>query len=158
MGTLDMIAAHPFLAGLPEPWLQQLVAYATPVVLSAGHRLFREHQDANRFWLICSGCVALDFQVPDRRDVVIETVGPGGVVGWSWLYPPHQWHFGAVAMQQGSAVEFDAAGVRRLMSDDEALGRQLSHRFMRVVVGRLRAARARLLEVHQPQRPEPAAG
>ncbi|WP_433732447.1 hypothetical protein ACQP2Y_23335 [Actinoplanes sp. CA-051413] len=43
-----------------------------------------------------SGCcvpafVALDFHVPGRGDIVIERVGAGGVVGWSWLLPPYPW-------------------------------------------------------------------
>lgn len=158
MTTLDMIAAQPFLAGFPEPWLQQLLTYATPVVLSAGQRLFREDRRPDRFWLVCSGCLALDYRVPGGDDAVIETVGADSVVGWSWLSPPHEWHFGAVATQQASAVEFDASGVRRLMANDEALSRELSTRFMRVVTDRLRAARIRLLDLHRHEGCEPAPG
>ncbi|MEU9509674.1 cyclic nucleotide-binding domain-containing protein [Micromonospora sp. NPDC048170] len=148
MTTLDVLRAHPFLAGLPEPWLPRLAGHARPVVWHPGHRLFRAGRPAERFWLVRTGRVALDFEVPGRGDVEIETIGPGGVLGWSWLFPPYRWQFGAVAVQRSTAVEFTAEGVRRLMESDDALGRQLTTRFMSVVVDRLHAARGRLLDLY----------
>jgi hypothetical protein len=41
---------------------------------------------------------------------------------------------------------FDGPGVRRLIADDAELGRELTTRFMAVVVDRLQATRVRLLE------------
>ena len=78
----------------------------------------------------------------------IETIGAGGVLGWSWLFPPYRWQFGAVAVQRSTAVEFTAEGVRRLMESDDRLGRQLTARFMSVVVDRLQASRVRLLDLY----------
>src|SRR4029453_10809983 len=104
-----------------------------------GPGLCRAGQPAERFWLVRSGEVALDFPVPGRGDVGIETIGPGGVLGWSWLFPPYRWPVGGVAVQRSTAVEFTAEGVRRLMEADDALGRQLTTRFMSVVVDRLQA-------------------
>ena len=67
---------------------------------------------------------------------------------WSWLLPPYRWQFGAVATRRTTTVEFTAAGVRRLMESDDTLGRQLTTRFMSVVVDRLQASRVRLLELY----------
>ncbi|MEV4543769.1 Crp/Fnr family transcriptional regulator [Micromonospora echinaurantiaca] len=158
MTTLDVLRAHPFLAGLPEPWLPRLAGYARPVVWHPGHRLFRAGQPAQRCWLVRDGQVALDFAVPGRGDVEIEVIGPGGVLGWSWLFPPYRWQFGAVAVRRSTAVEFNAAGLRWLMESDDALGRQLTTRLMSVVVDRLHAARGRLMELYGYPTPEPTAG
>ena len=113
-----------------------------------GARLFHEGYPAHRFWLIRQGRVALDFPVPGRGDVVIEHLGPGTVVGWSWLFPPYRWHFGAVAAEQTLAVELDGPGVRRLCDDDPVLGYDLTTRFAAVLVDRLQAARVRLLDLY----------
>lgn len=155
--TLETVANQPFFAGLSFPWLERLAGQAYPVVLQPGHRLFNEHERADRFWLVCSGQIALDCVVPDGGTATIETVDPGGVVGWSWIFPPHQWDFGAVAAERSSTVEFDAAGVRRLMEDDEALARQLATRFVRVVMERLKQARLRLPDLYRQRMRESGA-
>ena len=43
--------------------------------------------------------------MPGRPDVAIETLGPGAVLGWSWLFPPHTWQFGAVATEPTLTIE-----------------------------------------------------
>lgn len=147
--TVETVAEQPFFAGLPRPLVERLAGQAQQSVLEPGQRLFHEHERAERFWLVCSGRIALDCVVPDGGTATIETVEPGGVVGWSWIFPPHQWDFGAVAVERTATVEFDAAGVRRLMDDDEALARQLATRFVRVVTDRLRGVRVRLPELYR---------
>ncbi|TNH29268.1 cyclic nucleotide-binding domain-containing protein [Micromonospora orduensis] len=148
MTALDVLREHPFLAGLPPEWLPRLAGYARPVVWHPGHRLFRAGQPAERFWLISGGEVALDFPVPGRGDVGIETIGAGGVLGWSWIFPPYRWQFGAVAVRRTTTIELTAEGVRRLIDSDDALGRQLTLRLMAVVVDRLQASRGRLRELY----------
>ncbi|HEX7743724.1 MAG TPA: cyclic nucleotide-binding domain-containing protein [Micromonosporaceae bacterium] len=148
MTTLDLLAEQSFLAGMPRQWLERLSFQAHPVVRSPRRRLFQENGPARHFWLLRSGQVALDIHVPGHGDVVVETLGPGSVLGWSWLFPPYRWHFGAVTVDQTLAVEFDAPGVRRLIADDGDFGRELTTRFMAVVVDRLQATRVRLLDAY----------
>ena len=147
--TVDLLSVHPFLTGLPEPWLERLSYQAYPVVRHTSQRLFHEGRAADRFWLLRSGRVAIDMAVPGRGDVVVETVEAGSVLGWSWLFPPYRWNFGAVVAEQLHAVEFSAEGTRRLIADDPELGRELTMRFMNVVVDRLQATRRRLVQVYE---------
>jgi len=65
-----------------SPWLRRLAVHGRPVFHAAGHRLFRTDGPADRFWLIDSGAVVLDFPVPGRGDIVIERLRRGSVVGW----------------------------------------------------------------------------
>lgn len=155
--TLDVVAAHPFLSGLPHSWLELLAAQAYPATWDAGQRLFGQDEPASRFWLIRTGTVALDFRVAGRDDIVIETIGAGSVVGWSWLFPPYRWQFGAMGAEPGDGIEFNGVGVRRLMEDDDALGRELTARFMRIVLDRLHAARARLHDLYRDGPPADSA-
>jgi CRP/FNR family cyclic AMP-dependent transcriptional regulator len=143
--TLDLLTEHRFLDGLPRPWLQRLSGQAHRAVWHSGHRLFSENRPADRFWLLREGAVALDTSVPGGGVVTIDTVGAGDILGWSWLFPPYRWHFGAVAVEHTLAIEFNAAGVRRLAEEDHALGHELTSRLMKVVVDRLQATRIRLL-------------
>ena len=145
-GTRELLTEHPFLSGLQPAWLDRLSSFAHPVYRNRGYRLFAAGRPATRFWLLRSGRVTLDIDTPGRGGVTIETVEPGTVIGWSWLFPPYRWHFGAVALDPIRTIEFDAPGVRHLMSDDPALGQELTRRFMHVVVDRLQATRLRLLD------------
>jgi CRP-like cAMP-binding protein len=146
--TLDLLSAHPFLADLPVPWLTRLTYQARRSVHNVGSRIIHEGSRADRFWLIRDGAVAIDFNVQGRGAVVIEEIGNGEVVGWSWLLPPYRWHFGAVAVRQTLAIEFDARGVQGVCEQEPALGYELTRRFSLVLADRLQAARGRLVELY----------
>lgn len=146
--TQDLLAAHPFMDGLPGAWLERLSYQGRRAVYHPGTRLFRDGTRAEHFWLIREGRVALEFNVPGRGDVVIDHLGPGNVLGWSWMFPPYQWHFTAVATEQTLAVELDGPGVRRLCDDDPGLGYELTKRFASVLIDRLQATRMRLVELY----------
>ena len=77
--------------------------------------------------------------------VVIETIGMGELLGWSWLFPPYKWAFGAVAVTPVEAFEFDAATVRQCCAADPGLGYEFNQRITRVLAKRLQATRIRLI-------------
>ena len=142
----SVLAAQPFLRGMPPAQLRGLAALCEHVTVAAGRRLFEEGAAADRFWIIDAGQVTLDASVPGRGRVVIETLGRSDVVGLSWMQPPYQWRFGAVAKQPTQAFTFDALAVRKACDADPLLGYELSRRFSAVVVRRLQATRARLID------------
>jgi CRP-like cAMP-binding protein len=146
--ALSYLAEHPFLAGLPEAVLERLAPHARLVVHHTGRPLFRQGDRADRFWLVRSGRVSLELGVEGRGDVVIDQIGPGGVVGWSWLFPPYRWQFSAVAADLVHSIDFDAAAVRKLCEEDPAVGYELTRRFAAVLAERLRSARLRLVDVY----------
>ena len=98
------LAAHPFLHGMSPDQLAVLAEGARDVSFPARHRLFEDGGYATHFWLIKSGHVWLDLNVPGEGPVVIETIGMGELLGWSWLFPPYKWGFGAVAVTEMEAL------------------------------------------------------
>ncbi|MFJ2738158.1 Crp/Fnr family transcriptional regulator [Streptomyces sp. NPDC087440] len=138
------------LSGLPEEHRPRLLALAHEVSIPAGTRLFNEGQRADRFWVVRQGSVALDMHVPGRRAAVIETLGPGQLVGWSWLFEPHAWQLGATALRPVAAAEFDAVAVRELCHGDPELGAAVGLWVAQVLAHRLHAARIRLLDLYGP--------
>jgi CRP-like cAMP-binding protein len=122
-----------------------LAGAARDVRFPARHRLFEDGGNATRFWLIQCGHVALDLHIPGEGPVVIETIGMGELLGWSWLFPPYRWAFGAVAVTEVEAFEFDAPAVRDLCAADPELGYEFSQRITRILAKRLQATRIRLL-------------
>jgi len=142
------LACHPFLRDLPLAYVGRLAGAAHPVEVRAGHRFFRDGDPADRFWLIETGKVALDLHLPGRGAVIVETLGPGTVLGWSWLFPPHEWRFGAVATEPVRAIEIDGERLRSRAAADPAFGHELVTRFAAVLLDRLQATRIRLLDLY----------
>ena len=142
------ISAHPFFAALTDAQLAALAEDAITETFTAGQRLFDEGGIADRFWLIEQGNIALDMRIPGRGDQIVETLGPGTVLGWSWLHPPYRWHFGAVARVATTTIAFDAASVRRRCDADPAFGYAMLRSFTPVITERLQATRLRLLDLY----------
>jgi CRP-like cAMP-binding protein len=142
------LSAQPFFAALTDAQRAALAEEGITVTFTAGERLFDEGGVADMFWLIEHGSIALDMRVPGRGDQVVETLGPGTVLGWSWLHPPYRWHFGAVARLATTTIAFDAASVRRRCEADPAFGYAMLCSFTPVITERLQATRLRLLDLY----------
>ncbi len=145
-----VVARTGVFGALTKEHRDQLMPLAREVSFAAGERIFNEGSKADRFWIIHTGTVALDLHVPGRRAAVIETLGIGDLLGWSWLMPPQRWHLGAEASSPVRAYEFDAAAVRDMCGKDPALDHALCMYVARVIADRLRAARVRLLDLYAP--------
>jgi len=139
------LAGHPFLRGMPPGQLDTLAAAASSVTFPAGHRIIEEGGFAGKFWLIQSGHVALDVNVPGDGRVIIDSVGMGELLGCSWLFPPYRWAFGAVCVTPVTGFEFDAATIRARCAADPDFGAGFRERLLRVFARRLQSTRTRLI-------------
>jgi len=142
--TVDLLAEQPFLAGLTQHQLGLLAPLTGRSMFHAGNRIFRPGTPAEQFWLITDGRVYLDTEVPGYDAFVLETLRSPAVLGWSWLFPPYRWHFGAVAVSTTHALTFDGPRVRALCQRHPGLGYELATRFLQVMGDRLQSARRRL--------------
>jgi CRP/FNR family cyclic AMP-dependent transcriptional regulator len=150
-GSLSaLVAGHPFLKGLGRQHLAILAERAMAVEFKKGELIFREGDPANRFYLIRQGRVELETEIKDRGRMLIQTIGPGDVLGWSWLFPPYYWHFDARAVSPVKAIFFYGTLLRQRCEEDHHLGYELMKRVAEVVIKRLQAARKYLIEIGQP--------
>jgi CRP/FNR family transcriptional regulator, cyclic AMP receptor protein len=149
MRTIEtLIHDVPIFQGMSPEALELLSGCASNIRFVDGEPLFREGDDANVFYVIRHGRVALDMFVPARGPVTIETLDPGEVVGWSWLFPPYRWHFDAMALGLVRATMFGGACLREKCEQDTAFGYDLMTRFAQVMIERLQWTRLRLLDVY----------
>jgi CRP/FNR family cyclic AMP-dependent transcriptional regulator len=145
----ELVADFPVLGRLSPDGLAQLSAAARTVRFAAGERVFSEGELAEGCWLIHDGRIALDLFIPDRGLVVVQTLGAGDVLGWSWLVPPYRWHFGASAAEPTTATVLDTKRLRALADADPAFGYALCLSMFTVIQQRLQATRARLLDLYR---------
>ena len=149
MQTIDaLLRESPAFSCLDPAQLELVAGCATNAHFAADDVLFREGDQADTFYLVRHGSVALETFVPARGSLLIETIEAGEVIGWSWLFSPYRWHFDARALTTIRATAFDGACLRGKCDDDPALGYALMSCFARIMIERLQWTRLRLLDVY----------
>jgi len=141
------VALHPFLAGMNHAQLALLTDCAMPVRFKTGQTIFPEGEMANRFYLIERGKVVLESSVQLDNPVVIETIGAGDLLGWSWMFPPYVWNFTARATELTDAIFFYGTILREYCERDPSLGYELFKRMAPIMLRRLQAARKKMLSI-----------
>ena len=114
-----------------------------------GELIFREGDPANRFYLIEQGRVSLESHRRDEASVAVQVIGPGDVLGWSWLFPPYYWHFDARALEPTAAIFFYGTRLREQCEQDHDFGFEMMKRMTQVVIHRLQATRKQLLSLRR---------
>lgn len=114
------VAAHPFLLGLNEHHVRLLADCAVRVAFEADQVLFREGETANRFYLIERGEVVLESNTAGGEAIVIDTIGDGDLLGWSWLFAPYVWRFTARATKPTRAMFFYGTVLREYCETSHA--------------------------------------
>ena len=149
METLEpLLSKHPFFEVLHSNYLKTLTGCASNVRFPRGQMIFKEGEEANEFFLIREGRVAIEVFSEARGPVTIQTLGEGEVLGWSWLVPPYYWRFDARAVDEVRALALDGRCLREKCETDPRLGYELLKRFALVITRRLEATRIQLLDVY----------
>jgi CRP/FNR family cyclic AMP-dependent transcriptional regulator len=144
----SILAEHPFFHGLRPDHLNLLVGCASNVRFDAGKYILREGEEANQFFLIRFGRVALELGTPNKGPVIIETLDQGEILGWSWLIPPYTWHFDARALELTRAIALDGKCLRKKIEADHELGYVVMKRFSELMVQRFQVTRLQLLDMY----------
>ena len=136
--------SRPFVEGCSPELLNHLAEFAKTV--KKGEVIFSEGEYADRFYLICEGKICLEYGSNGEPGITIQILGPGDMLGWSWLYPPFEWLFSARAIEPCKVVAFNAASLLSRAEEDPAFGYELMKRISKQVIQRLQATRTRLVE------------
>ena len=134
------VSLHPFLAGMNHAQLALLTDCAVARHFNATQTILREGEFANGFYLIETGRVALESETSFGKSIPLQMLGPGDLLGWSWMFPPYVWQFTAGAVEPCTALFFYAAILREYCEKDHSLGYELLKRISAVMVTRLQAA------------------
>ncbi len=143
-----LVKEHPFFKDMQEEHINELIGCASNAHFKAGERIFHQSEHANHFYIITAGRVAVEIESADRGAVTIQTVEPGSVLGWSWLFPPYIWHYDARASEATDTIAFDARCLVGKCESSPALGYDLMKRFSGVLIERLTATHLQLLDMY----------
>jgi CRP/FNR family cyclic AMP-dependent transcriptional regulator len=144
----DLIIELPFFRGLGAEHIKSLAGCARDIRFEAGETIFREGEEANHFYVIRQGRVALNIQGAHRGPITIQTVEDGEVLGWSWLIPPYKWRFTARVVVTTQAIVLDGRCLRGECEQDYHLGYEVYKRFAHLFSERLDHTIIQLLDLY----------
>ena len=139
------VALHPFLAGMNPMQLALVTDCAMATHFKRGETILREDEFANRCYLLETGKVLVESESDFSEPLVIETIGAGDLLGWSWMFPPYVWQFTARAIEPTTTIFFYGTTLRELCEKDHSLGYELLKRISAVMVKRLQASHNQML-------------
>ncbi len=136
---------HPLFKDLNIGNIEKLANCASEKDFGAGSVIFEEGGEADRLYLIRSGKVAIDLPLPNRNPLTIYTIEGGGVVGWSWLFPPYKWHFQARATEPTQTILIDSKCIMDLCKKDHSFGYEMMQRVSHLILERLEGTTQQLV-------------
>jgi CRP-like cAMP-binding protein len=142
----DLIAAQAFFKDLSAEHLQILADNARQAWFEEGELIFHESDLGNRFYLIVEGKIALESSLTNGGAVVLQTIGSGELLGWSWLFSSYVWDLHARALEPTEAIFFYGTFLRERCEQNHDLGYELYKRVAEVMMQRLQMARRQLLD------------
>lgn len=145
----SMLREHAFFEELDDEAVRYIASCGYERVFRAGEMVAKEGADANDFFLVIKGRLAVQLFAPHLGAVTLHTVGPNGIVGWSWLFPPYKWNFDIKAMEVTKVVALNGRCLREKCERDYELGYKLMKKFSQMVVERLHQARMQLLDMYK---------
>lgn len=149
MNLRSMRESSELLTSLTNTELELFESLSREVHLVNGEILFEEGGAAESFFIVVNGKVGLEMTSPGRVPMVIQTLGPGDLVGVSWFFPPYRWNWRARALEDTTLIAFDAAEVRKRCEVDRDLALEVQGVVAEEVVRRLHRTRIQLLDLYR---------
>lgn len=148
MSLESLAEISPLLQGLSSEGLEFLESVATEMEFPVGAIIFNEDDPADSFYLVADGKVGLEVSLHSQPPMVIQTIGPGELLGMSWLFPPYRWSWRARSHAMTRAVAFNSAAVRQQCESDMDLALHVYRAVAKETVRRLHSTRVRLLDLY----------
>jgi CRP-like cAMP-binding protein len=147
--TIDaLLAEHAFFQNL-SPIERKTVAGCGCIQHVPPHAyLAHEGDPAEAFYLLLRGMASIEIHTPQYGGMILQTLKPGDIIGWSWLFPPYRWTSDIHAREDLTVIAFDGHCLREKCERDHGLGYQLMKDFARIMTQRLHETRLQLLDVY----------
>jgi CRP-like cAMP-binding protein len=134
---------------LSDEHVHILVGCAQNVRFAPGEFMVHEGDEESTFYLVREGSISLESHIPGRRPATVETLGPGDVLGVSWMFARARAHVDARARESVLAFALDGSCLRARIATDDALGHALARRLLELTYRRLERLRLQNLDVYR---------
>jgi CRP/FNR family transcriptional regulator, cyclic AMP receptor protein len=145
---LQLMGRHPFTDNFSAEQEAKLATICTLEEFQPNDYFLREDEVCERFFLLIKGLVSVELRLQGGEVLRVQTEGPGGELGWSWLFPPYRGAFDIRAVEPCKAIAVDAAKMRQMMEDDPSFGYRATTEILQTVMTRLFQSRLQLVDIH----------
>lgn len=142
------LAANAVFGSLTEAHLDLVATCASTAGFDVDETVFSAGGEADAVHVLERGRVAMQLQPAAGDPLLIETVGPGDILGVSWMLPPYRWTVDAVAMSRTETIRLGSQCLRDVCAREPELGYSLHRAFAGLVRERLVSTRLQLLDVY----------
>lgn len=146
--TAGDLASLRCFAHLGSSVLERMAGCGRRRDVAAGERLAAEGDEADRFYAVVDGRLAIAVRRRSGGELIVGTVEPGELAGFSWYLAPHRWRFDVVAAGGSTVVDFDAAGVRAVLGEHPDAALEITRRLADMLAHRLESARLQLMDLY----------
>jgi len=143
----DLLDELGLFADLESADVDLLAGCGKNELYKVGAFLGHEGEGAATFYVVREGRVAVELNAPGGP-LVVESLGPGEIVGWSWAFPPYRWNYDVEALEPAHVITFDTSCLRNKCESDHSFGYRMLKLFSAVAMRRLDATRLRLLDIY----------
>lgn len=138
---------NPFVAELPVHVRQAVAPLFRSERFAAGATIFREGQPESRVFVIVSGQVALEMDLPGRGRRRILSLGPGDFLGWTPLFGDAPMTATALAIEPSELFSATGEELRAAAEANPELGYYVMRYVALALSRRLIATRLQLLDL-----------
>ena len=143
----SILSKHVFFENLSDEYLDLLAGCASNAHFKAGAYLSREGDEANSFFLVRQGLVAVELHAP-AGPITLYTHAAGDVLGWSWLFPPYRWVTSERAVESTRVIKLDGVCLRLKCAADPVFGMEFLKRFSEKMLSTLTATQLLLIDMY----------
>ncbi len=147
-GFEEILTAHPLFREFDPDTLELLAGCARNEHFDGGTLIYREGDPADRVYILRHGSVAVEIAGPGHEPLIVETLHPGDILGWSWLVPPYRHRSDARAQSEVRAVSLDARCLRGKCEENPALGYEMFKHWLPPMANRMAKMRMQLLDLY----------
>ena len=131
------------LGYLTDSMLDKLISIVERAHFDEGEYIFRQHDSAEKFYMLSRGKVLLEQRISDKMTGSIESVRPGYSFGWSGMMtggiePYSRYTSDAIATEASELFILKGEDLNNLLDQDDRMGHLIFQRLTRVIARRLR--------------------
>jgi CRP-like cAMP-binding protein len=149
MVPLETLEKLSFLEGFPREYLKPLASVAEVVEVAPNEIIFNEGEKSANIYVVMEGKVALEIWVTGRGVTVIQTVGPGRLLGWTPLLAQGPMTVTARTLEPCRLVAINAMQALSACAENPRFGMEFMRRAALALSRRLNATRLQLADICQ---------